>query len=109
MSRPLIWPLPSRGCGPGLRVRNQFAITCLVLFRHPRGGEPLREAGPNSLSVETREFPDGSDGVFLTIDDEAGHAVLDYLRNGAGAVGDHRRPARHYAGATPRQDAPRSS
>src|SRR5512147_1517689 len=67
----------------GLRLRDQIAVACLVLSRHPEGGEALLEPGADCSSVKTRQLADGSDSFFLPIYDEAGYPVLDHLGHGA--------------------------
>src|ERR1700712_630092 len=79
----------------GFPIRYHLAIACLIFSCHPAGRESLLEPGADYPSVETRKVADSFHGIFLAIDDEARHAVLDHFRNGAGAVSDHRRPARH--------------
>src|SRR5690349_16076126 len=79
----------------GFRFGDEPAVARLVLSRHPDGREALLEPGADCPAVETWQLAHGSDGIFLAIDDEAGDAVLDDFRHGAGAVRNHGRPARH--------------
>src|SRR4051794_13897857 len=69
--------------GLGLCVRDQLSITRLVLSRHADGSEALLKPGSNCPAVETGQLADSANGVFLTIDNEARHAVLYHFRYGA--------------------------
>src|SRR6201993_4911504 len=77
------------------RGRDQSAVRAFVLSPHSVRGEALLEAGAYFSSVEPAQIAHGPDSLLLVLDDEARHAVLDDLRHGAGAVGDHWRPTGH--------------
>jgi hypothetical protein len=77
------------------RRGDQFAVRAFVFSRHSVGREAFLKAGADFSSVEPAQIAYGPDSLFLVLDDEARHAVLDDLGRGAGAVGDHWRPTGH--------------
>ena len=89
-------PRLSRGVGTGMgRTARERVIHRYVVLGHPLGGEALLKARADRGAIQPVQVGHGGARPGNVLDDPARPAVIEYLRDRAAAISDHRGATSH--------------